>query len=421
MKVAIVELLPQLPHLGFFHVFPFYGPLILASKLQEAGHEVAVFIEEVSTFTVEDMEAFDIVCFSVKSPTANRTYRMSDELRSKGKTTIMGGVHASYFVSDCLAHCDYVISGEGDDSLPVLVQCIQDKKDPSRVPGLSYRTCGQTVSSNRSVPTKHLDVVADYSLIRGIDKWTRWRRLIRGKRVMMPVQTSRGCPKKCSFCMVADMFGPLYRKRPISSVITELRAARSYSRSVFFVDNNFVGSSDTEVSRTMALLEAIRDSELDIEASVFTTIDIADRPQLLRAMFLAGIRTVIIGFESLDSDALCRYGKPRSENTMATAIDHIRQQGIRVAGSFIASADYDPPATITDTAREAVRSNIDLMYYFFETHYPQKIRNPSLRSRVFLDDWDHLTGHHVCIFPVKAPPSHFQEALHEAVQTGGSK
>ena len=58
------------------------------------------------------------------------------------------------------------------------------------------------------------------------------------------VQYSRGCPFSCEFCDIIEMFGRVPRVKTTAQVLGELEALRASGPrgSVFFVDDNFIGS-----------------------------------------------------------------------------------------------------------------------------------------------------------------------------------
>lgn len=414
ISIALVELLPELPNLSSFHIFPFYGTFILATKFHNWGFDVTTFVEGVSKFNVNDLEKFHFVCFSTKSSAANKIYKISDHLRSKGKTVIMGGTHATYFPEDCLLHSDYVVHGEGDDALPRLIDCLIKAQDPAIIPGLSYIQQGEIIYTGDQIPPEDITTIADYSLIKDISDLGRFSRLVRRKRVLMPVQSSRGCPNKCSFCIVRKMFGTHYRKRPVHSVISEIRAALQYSRRIVFIDNNFVGSSEAEISQTKTLLRAIKENFHNINASVFVTSDIAKRPKLLTLMYSAGIRQLVIGFESLNAECLDSYHKSQPIPSIKHSLELLKMYGFTISGTFIANGDYDTPRSIIDTARTVAKLNIDFMYYFIWSPYPHILNDPSVKKRIFINNWDYLNGYHQYLFSKKTLPSKLQKAVLKA-------
>ncbi|MHC4243095.1 MAG: B12-binding domain-containing radical SAM protein, partial [Planctomycetota bacterium] len=390
INVGFVELQPTFPNIGSVLICPTYGVIVLATILRDLGYSTSIMVEGMAKFSIEDLEDFDFTCFSVKSASANKTYKMADKLRHRGKKVIFGGTHATFFPEDCLDHCDYVIRGEGDSVLPALLDCLENNIDPASLKGLSYIKGKQAHDTEDITPPTNLSTHSDYSLVNNIDHLGPVARLIRGRHMMLPVQSSRGCPHQCSFCMVNKMFGSTYRKRPIEAVIREIKSALRYTNNIHFVDNDFVGSSDLDVEHTAALLEAIIENNLKIKASVFMTIDVAKNEDLLKLMRRSGIQTLMIGFESVDQKSLACYHKNQEISEMEDNAKVLKDYGFTILGSFMAGSSGEDDQTIIQTAHLSSRWGIDQLYYFVLSPYPEmtEIVSP---QHVFLNNWDYAT------------------------------
>jgi len=53
--------------------------------------------------------------------------------------TVLGGTHASYYPEAALEHCDYVVFGEGAETIVELVATLSAKGDPADVRGIAFR------------------------------------------------------------------------------------------------------------------------------------------------------------------------------------------------------------------------------------------------------------------------------------------
>lgn len=412
-SVAFVELNPGTPCIGEFLICPSYGLLVLATGLRERGCDVAVYVEGLENIALDSLTTYDFVCLTVKSPSANKTYRLADQLRERGTTVILGGTHATLYTRDCLKHCDYVIRGEADEALPQLIDKLWRGHDQALPDGVSY-TAGDSaeISGFARAPTADgLVTAVDYSLIRGISKCNlRW--CLRNRRLLqLPVQTSRGCPHHCSFCVTDQMFGNRYRKRPIDAVIEEMRNARRFTNRVMLVDNNLIGTSKHDLSHTRELLMRVAKEKLGLRALAFVTLDIGEKHEEFRQLLRsAGVATLIIGFESLSRKSQDQYRKRQEIQSMERTILELKEFGFTIAGTFMAGADGDDAWNVIDTASWVSNWRLDQFFYFAFSPYPftREIVGP---ERFFLQDWDHATGHHIYFFPRSERPSNLQRAI----------
>ena len=110
------------------------------------------------------------------------------------------------------------------------------------------------------------------------------------------IQTSRGCPFNCDFCLVSKIFGRKMRYREIENVVEEIKA--SPTKYFFFVDDNLTINK----KYTKELMKAIR--PLKISWGCMASIDVANDEELLREMADAGCFNILIGFRIAES------GKP---------------------------------------------------------------------------------------------------------------
>lgn len=413
-RVALVELQPSLPSTDKYLVCPSYGLVLLGSILKKKGYDVLVFVEGVSPIIIKELIEFDYICFNIKSSSAKKTYRMADSLRLSGKKIIFGGTHASYFAKDCLKHCDYVVPGEADDALPKLIESLQQTMN-SETPKVSCALHSESENIGEWSICQNINNVADYSLVSGLAKKAkRTGRYFPKKRIMMPVQSSRGCPNSCSFCIVDKMFGPGYRKRPVDTVLSEIKSALRYTEDIFFVDNNFIGSSHSDIEQTKNLLRGIIETKLKINAIVFVTIEIASKKHLLELMYKAGIRTLMIGLESINKKTLSCYRKDQSPSEMEKNLHQIKKHGFKIIGSFLAGNNGDSGDEVIQATKLAIQWEIDQLCYFMLSPYPD-MNEVIPKHRVFLNDWDFATGHHLYFFPLNISPSRLQEAVIQAV------
>jgi radical SAM superfamily enzyme YgiQ (UPF0313 family) len=179
------------------------------------------------------------------------------------------------------------------------------------------------------------------------------------------------------------------------------------------VDNDFVGSSSSDIAHTVKLLKEIIKSGLMIEGAAFVTIEVANNDDVLELMFEAGIRVLMIGFESIDEESLKRYGKGMSPEEIQGNMERLKKKGFTILGSFMAGSDDEDDNTVLQTANRAMELGIDQLYYFVLWSYPEM--NGMIPSeRVFIDNWNYATGHHVTFFPKNTTPSKLQKAILQA-------
>jgi len=314
----------------------------------------------------------DVVALTAMTAQANRAYELADALRSRGKTVVMGGFHASNLPEETLAHVDSVVVGEGELVWPRLLADF-------RAGGLQriYRA----------------DALADTALIPPAR-----REIFKGSGHLFTntIQTTRGCPFDCEFCSVTAFYGRKYRKRPVEQVLAELAQLRTVNSFVFFVDDNIV--ADRRYS--MELFEGMRG--MGLKWLSHAPIDFAEDRELLALAGASGCVGMFVGFESLNQDALAAMGKVT--NRAASYLEYaqlFRDHGIGILGSFVMGCDGDTPAVFEQTLRFCEAARLEAAIFPILTPYPGTTvrRRLEAAGRIFNNNWQDYDMEHVVFHP----------------------
>jgi len=270
MKISIVE--PKAPFYNFYSAFmkhlPLMGPIYIGTILNNEGHDVTIYNENIKGIDYAKIKDSDVLAISTITSTAPRGYEIAKrfrELNPKGRI-IVGGVHATFLPEEAALYADHVVRGEGELIISDLVN-----------------NGGEKIIQGS--PVENLDDLPfpDFSLVEGLKK----------HMPITPISTSRGCPYACTFCSVSPMFGRKYRFRTTESVIEEL--SRFKHRSVFFYDDNFAANR----ARTMELLKQMIEHKITPRWMAQVRADIAKDKEMVELMAEANCNQLAIGFEIL--------------------------------------------------------------------------------------------------------------------------
>jgi radical SAM superfamily enzyme YgiQ (UPF0313 family) len=270
----------------------------------------------------------DLVGITTTVTTADRAYEIADIYRALGVPVVLGGSYVTFVPDEALAHADSVVVGEAEGAWQRLLEDFER--------GSLARTyqAAERVSYARS-PVPRWDLV-DTSAIMTIF-----------------VHASRGCPFNCEFCLVQKMFGRKMRCRDIDDVISEIEALPL--KTIFFADDNLT------LKRPWAKELMRRLRPLGISFICQASVDVADDEELLGLMAAAGCVGILVGFESLDPDALRETRKTQNKvQEYEGAVRRIHSHGIHVFGSFVVGFDADTLDTF-DAIVDFVERN-DMMY-----------------------------------------------------------
>jgi len=393
-KIYFVEAKSPGAHIFSKTTLPRLGSILLATILKEKGYETKAFIEDIFVPDWRELEDADMICISSITSTAPRAYQIGQRFKRLNIPVVFGGPHPTFMPEEALQYGDYVVRGEGEETIVELIECLEKGLPPDGVKGVSFRRPdGSIIHNPERGLVQDLDAwpIPDFSLVYN---WNKMRTI--------PIATSRGCPFACKFCSVIQMFGRNYRYKSIERVIEEIRMLASEKAHIFFIDDNFTANK----RRTKELLQAILDNNLKIEWSAQVRTDIANDPELLRLMKATNCFNLYIGFESINPETLKLYNKGQSLKDINRAIKTIKSYSISIHGMFVLGSDMDDIQTIRETERFAKRLNIDSVQFLVLTPLPGTPVFEELKEqdRLLHTDWSKYDAHHAVFEPKHMTP-----------------
>ena len=332
----------------------------------------------------------DLIALTAMTAQATRAYQLADAFRSRGKTVVMGGFHASNLPDESLQHVDSVVVGEGELVWPRLLADFQ---------------AGQLQRLYRA------DGLIDTALIPQAR-----REIFKGSGHLFTntIQTTRGCPFDCEFCSVTAFYGRKYRKRPLEQVLAELQELRKANSFVFFVDDNIV--ADRRYS--LPLFEGMKG--MGLKWLSHAPIDFAEDQELLKAAGESGCVGMFVGFESLNQDSLAAMGKVTNKAASYKAYaQQFRDHGIGILGSFVMGCDGDTPAVFEQTLRFCEDARLEAAIFPILTPYPgTKVRQRlEAEGRINSNNWQDYDMEHVTFQPRGMTVQQLQDGYDQACRS----
>lgn len=365
----------------FRYQFPALGLLTLAGATPP--HYGVSLVDENIKPLDPDTDA-DLVAISLMTPLAPRGYALADAFRARGKTVVLGGIHASCLPDEAAAHADAVVIGEGEMVWPQLLADWEHGALRRVYPA------GQPADLS-AVPTPRRDLLAPGRYI-----------------TASTIQLTRGCPYDCDYCSVSAFFGRRVRCRPLAGFLDEFR--RLPDRFVFIVDDNLVAHRPT----ALALCEQLRGCGKWWGSQA--PITVADDDELLRRMAAAGCKELFIGFESLDQANLQAIGKTFVDaGKNVERIRKIQDQGIGILGSFMAGLDHDDAGVFDALHAFITRTRLEAFLISVLTPFPgtRLTRRLETEGRILSRDWSRYDMNTVVFQPRRMTPDELQHRFNE--------
>jgi radical SAM superfamily enzyme YgiQ (UPF0313 family) len=116
-----------------------------------------------------------------------------------------------------------------------------------------------------------------------------------------------------------------------------------WRKSIFFVDDNFIGNKKHIKTEVLPRLIAWRKGKTGMPFSTEASINLADDPVLLKLMVDAGFDTVFIGIETPSPEGLAECNKNQNQGRdLVESVKRLQRAGLQVQGGFIVGFDSDP-------------------------------------------------------------------------------
>jgi radical SAM superfamily enzyme YgiQ (UPF0313 family) len=255
-----------------------------------------------------------------------------------GAFILVGGHAAAAFPGPLqVPEIDAICVDDGEEVVPAAADALVAGRPLSEVPALLLRTPGGWISTRPLEERTGLDAVP----MPARDLVTRDRgryHCLLFKPVWL-VETARGCPFRCSFCSVWQLYGRSFRERSIGAVVDDFA---SVGDAVFIADDLFWNHPE----RSRELAEALRARGVRKRwILVQTRTDLVCRhADLLEAWRpLARDFDVFFGLEAASDAGLASVTKDAAVSSSIEAARIARSMGYGVTGNFLVDPDWNEP------------------------------------------------------------------------------
>ena len=353
-----------------YSLFPPLGLATLAGYLRD-DDEATLADEHVQTLDLDDEP--ELVVIQVYITSAYRAYEIADHYRRRGAYVAIGGLHPTSLPDEAAPHADTIFLGPGEDTWP---QFLTDYR--AGTPQPLYRSTRRTLEG---LPRIRRDLIQ--------------RRLY---LVPNSIVVSRGCPHSCDFCYKEAFFqgGKGFYTQHVDDALAEIE--RLPGRHLYFLDDHLFGN----VPFATALFDAMRGMNRLWQAA--GTVQSILRPGLLECAAAAGLRSLFVGFETLNPDNLREQSKFQNLNRdYGAAIRRLHDLGVMVNGSFVFGMDGDDPSVFDRTVDWAITNGIETATFHILTPYPGTALHARMQreGRILHDDWNRYDTRHVVYRPAR--------------------
>ncbi len=281
---------------------------------------------------------------------------------------IFGGRHPTFESDSTISinEVDIIVRGEGEITFRELII----KGTPENVKGISYKSNGKVIHN----PDRPL--IKDFKNFRyPARKLTNSNKYKIFSERLETVETSRGCPHRCTFCATHVFNNLIWRARPIEKIITELKliSQNRKIKEIFFVDDNLTANTKRIENLCERIIECKQKKEInDFKFFAQIRVDsIVKAPQMVKKMAKAGFWVVFIGIESVNEESLKDTKKGFEFNKVLEALKILHANNLIVMGNLIIGIDLnEKQEEIIKEIKFMKTVDIDLVSFVLLTPFP---------------------------------------------------
>ena len=266
---------------------------------------------------------------------------------NKSVKVILGGGAVSVFyeqLGNLLPKGTIISVGEGENLIEKVINGNSIAEERCYLAGQKPR--------NRLIheqPSGTIKTACNYKYIKSI--WAEFDWYIEGGDYYVGVQTKRGCPHNCCFCVYGVVEGKKVRVNPVNEIIEEMKQLYEMGvRGFWFTDAQFIPTKN-HIQDAKLLLQAIKDQGwTDLKWAAYIRADNIDR-ELAQLMVDTGMSYFEIGITS-GSQELVR--KMKLAYNLKTVLENCRmlvEAGFRnhVSVNYSFNVFDETPNTIKQT------------------------------------------------------------------------
>jgi hopanoid biosynthesis associated radical SAM protein HpnJ len=340
---------------------------------------------------------YDMVVMYTSTPTFALDVETARRIKESnpGTVTVLTGPHVSVLPDESLRRAggaiDIVCRGEFDYSIKDLAE----GRDWGNVDGISFLKDGTVVSNPDRPPITDLDALPFASQVYQRDLAINEYIIPHFKHPYVSIYSSRGCPSRCTYCLWPQTFsGRTMRTRSAENVYQEVKWITeniSGLQEISFDDDTFTANRE----HARAVAEKIRPLGVSWTINARANCDY----ETLRIMREAGLRHVVVGYESGSDQILKNIKKGVTRSQAEEFTRNCKKLGISIHGAFIMGLPGETRETIRETIEYAKRLDLDSIQVSLASPYPGTEfyelckKEGWLVSDAFLDD----TGHQDCV------------------------
>ncbi len=436
LRVLLVE-----PPKDFWFVLgeyipPPFGILTLAAYLEANSQEVEIEVvdcqaEQISWESLERrMESFqpDLVAPSglgtCNASNVLHTVNLAKQVNPSIKT-VVGGQHFTALADETLnaqENVDFIVRGEGEQTLAALVRVLQKHTPLDSVDGLSVKHHGQVVHNpdRPLLPDLNALPMPAYHLVKQHMRKYYFALMATKNTPFAIVEGSRGCVHNCTYCSQWKFWENTQRSKSPQRIADELeRLYTAYGTRFFWLTDDNTGLG----ARMDALCDEIIRRKIGDDITWFIQArcdDVVRSKEVVPRMRKAGNVWMLVGYEGPDAKTLETFRRRGSTPSAAKeSVALLKNNDIFVQGTFIIGQRDDSHESIKHLLEYADWLDPDIATFMTLTPFPGTDVYETAKAQGLIEDydWSHYDMIHAIMPTNHLTRAELQKELYDCYRT----
>lgn len=303
---------------------------------------------------------------------------------------ILGGPHVIIYPNETMniPEIDFLVLGEGERTLKLLLDSIHDPQKLIEVKGIVFRDNHNIINTGSADFVENIDSLPFPA--RHLLPYKKYFSVVSQRKPVTTMFTSRGCPYKCLFCN-RPQFGRIFRMRSAKNVVEEMMLCQNLGiQEILIYDDTF----GADRNRILDICSEIKKVGLNIAWDIRTRVDTVDA-DILRALKNAGCERIHYGVEAGTQRSLNILRKGITLAQVENAFNLTKKAGIQTIAYFMIGSPLETKADVLETVKLMKKLDPDYVHISIVTPFPATdLYRLALEEGIIGDDvWQKFAEH----------------------------
>jgi anaerobic magnesium-protoporphyrin IX monomethyl ester cyclase len=333
--------------------------------------------------------------------------------------TVVGGQHFTALAEESLVNfpeIDYIVRGEGEETLRELVEAIKHGENTRNILGLSQRLDDTIFNSPDRSLICDLNTLPHpgYHFVKDHMRVYYFSLMAEKENTFAIVEGSRGCSHNCTYCTQSPFWKRTHRQKTPERIVEEIeRIHKTYGSNFFWFTDDYFTLDD----RTSRICDLIIEKDLGISWFCQARCDdVVRNKDLIPKLKKAGNAWMLLGYDSPSPETLKDYRRTGINKSIAKeTVTLLRQNSIFSQGTFIIGNRSDSKESIKELREYANWLDPDLATFMVLTPYPGTEMYDQAKQNNWIEDnnWANYDMIHAIMPTEKLTKNEVQEELYQ--------